>query len=667
MIIALIIAGLLQVIVYNLLVNQRDPQPPVAVEGVLDLTDWDFDSNGVVKLDGQWEFYWMQLLDPHDMVSSGGSGQKEYMRLPILWNSYRLKNEKKPPFGYATYHLKLKLIDGSFKALKISDMNTSYRLWIDGKLEATNGVVGKGPDDARPQYLPQIVVFSPEGGTVEIILQVSNFNYSLGGVPKSVVMGNSTQVIKLRENQKAFELFLIGTLLVMSLYHLGMFFLNRKEYSLLYFGLFCLLILIRTLLTGERFLVEQFPNVNWALALKIEILPVFWAPWVFLAFLRSLFPKEVNDRLFYTIFFLEIPAGALFLLIPARFFEAPVITFQVVLIFVSAYCFYVLIKALLKKRSGAGFLVVGYIILFFTVTNDVLCSQFLIQTNYIIPFGLLFFILFAIALQKKMVSAQEVVIRQQKKLKQAEKMAALGTLVSCVAHDINNPNNSVKLTSEALAETWKNVIPVIDEYVEENGDFQLAGRMYSEYKEAIIDDFSRITRNAERIQHIVKNLKTFGKKEEDALLREVHINSIVETAYELFFNENQTNSKITILLGNDIPKVRGSFWDLVQVIVNLLQNACQAQAGSRNDVVVSTRFDTASQKVNISIKDSGTGIAPNDLKKIKERFYTTKTDSGGMGLGLFISSGIVKRHKGELEIDSSLRRGTTVRILLNSI
>lgn len=666
-IVALILVGLIEVMVYNSVINTRNPQPPVAEEGFVDLSNWDFDKHGVVKLDGQWEFYWMQLLDPQDILSAGDVGQKEFMRLPCLWNSYRLKNEKKPPFGYATFYLKLKMPLGSFSALKIMDINTSYRLWINGRLEATNGVVGKGPEDARPQYLPQVVLFRPESETVQIVLQVSNFTYSLGGVPKSILIGNSTQIIKIRENQKAFEFFLIGTLMIMCLYHFGLFFLNRKEYSLLYFGFFCLLILIRTLLTGERFMVELFPNLNWALALKIEIIPVFWAPWVFLAFLRSLFPKEVDDRLFYIVLFLEMPAGLIFLFIPPLFFEAPVITFQMVLIFVSAYCFYVLIKALLKKRSGAGFLVTGYVILFFTVINDVLYSQFLIRTNYIIPFGLLIFILFAFALQKKMVRAQEVVLKQQKKLKQAEKMAALGTLVSCVAHDINNPNNSVKMTSQTLAETWKNVMPVIDEYVVENGDFQLSGRMYSEYREAILHDFSRITRNAERIQYIVNNLKTFGKKDDDALLQKIDINSIIETASDLFYNENKANSRVTTLLGHNIPKIRGSYWDLVQVIVNLLQNACQAQIGLRDDVLVRTRFDKETQKVSITIKDRGVGIALEDLKKIKEQFYTTKIASGGMGLGLFISSGIVKHHGGELEIDSSPGEGTTVRIFLNSI
>lgn len=658
----------IQILVYNHWVNKRVEKPPRSVEGVLDLMGWRFAEKGPVRLDGDWDFYWMQLLEPDDLMSGKAGREKDRMTLPRSWNRYLPEGKRKPACGYATFHLSVVLdASASLKALKIPDMNTSYKLWVNRELVAVNGVVGRNAREAVPQYLPKVAVFHAGGDTVDIVLQVSNFIYSLGGAWKSIVLGNAGQMIKLQGDRKAFELFLTGMLLMMCLYHFGLFFLNRREYSLLFFSLFSLLIMIRTLLTGERVLIEMFPTLNWALALKVEILPVFWGPWVFLAFLRALYPKEVSHKLFWGFFWLEIPGGFFFLLLPPDYFEAPVITFQVVLVLVSAYCFYMLIKAVLKKRSGAGFLLSGYVILFFTVVNDVLYSQFLIQTHYIIPFGLLIFILFALALQTKMVRAQEIVLKQQKELKHAEKMAVLGTLVSCVAHDINNPNNSVKMTSQALAETWRRIMPILDEYAEENGDFSIGGRMYSHQRKAVVDDFNRITRNSERIQYIVSGLKTFGRKQDDDLNAEIHINNVVETSLDLFYNERKTANKFSVRLGRNIPYVRGSYWDLVQVIINLVQNACQARVGDQGEVIVATRYDEQINKVIVSVRDFGAGIEKKVLANIREQFYTTKRESGGTGLGLFISSGIVKNHGGTLDIQSRPGRGTTVDISLDAV
>lgn len=318
-------------------------------------------------------------------------------------------------------------------------------------------------------------------------------------------------------------------------------------------------------------------------------------------------------------------------------------------------------------QSGAGFLLTGYIILFFTVINDVLYSQFLVQTHFIIPFGLLIFILFAFAMQTKMVRAQDIVSKQQKELKQAEKMATLGTLVSCVAHDINNPNNSVKMTSQVLADTWRCIMPILDEYAEENGDFSIGGRRYSDHRKAIMDDFNRITRNSERIQHIVNGLKTFSRKQDTELYTRIHINNVVETSLDLFYNERNTAGRFSIRLGRNIPYIRGSFWDLVQVIINLVQNACQARDGERNEVIVATRYDESNNKVIVRVKDYGVGMDKEVLDNIRKQFYTTRRESGGTGLGLFISSSIVKNHDGTLEIKSEPGRGTTVDISLDAV
>jgi polar amino acid transport system substrate-binding protein len=103
---------------------------------------------------------------------------------------------------------------------------------------------------------------------------------------------------------------------------------------------------------------------------------------------------------------------------------------------------------------------------------------------------------------------------------------------------------------------------------------------------------------------------------------------------------------------------------LEQVVVNLIQNACQALRARDEAVHVSTSYDRKSQHVNITVSDKGMGIVEEDLLRIKDPFFTTKREAGGTGLGLSISSAIINEHSGRLEIDSLKGEGTTASIIL---
>ncbi len=261
--------------------------------------------------------------------------------------------------------------------------------------------------------------------------------------------------------------------------------------------------------------------------------------------------------------------------------------------------------------------------------------------------------------------AEEQSRLQEQQLIQADKMVALGTLVSGVAHEINNPNNFVMLNIPVLHELWDNVEPIIEEHCEKKGDFFVGQMNYSELKESIPILFSGIKEGAVRIKNIVKELKDFARQDTSDLNQAVDINLVVKSAIILTSNLIKKSTRnFSAHYGENLPTITGNFQRLEQVVINLVQNSCQALGDDTKSVVVSTGYDKESGGIVIKVKDEGTGMNPEIQKKITDPFFTTKRDIGGTGLGLSVSSKIIDNHGGSLYFKSKAGKGTEAIVIL---
>jgi C4-dicarboxylate-specific signal transduction histidine kinase len=247
----------------------------------------------------------------------------------------------------------------------------------------------------------------------------------------------------------------------------------------------------------------------------------------------------------------------------------------------------------------------------------------------------------------------------------ASKMVALGTLVSGVAHEVNNPNNFIMLNSPILKEAWENAMPILEKYYEENGDFILGGMNYSEMRTNIPTLFTGISDGAKRIKQIVADLKNYVRDNTADLTQSVDINEVLKSAVSLLSNMiKKSTNQFTIEYDENSPLLKGNFQRLEQVMINLIQNACQALPDSQKGIFVSVKFDKERSNTVVSVRDEGMGIAPEEIVNITDPFFTTKQDSGGVGLGLSISSKIVEEHGGSMHFSSEIGAGTTVEIIL---
>ena len=261
--------------------------------------------------------------------------------------------------------------------------------------------------------------------------------------------------------------------------------------------------------------------------------------------------------------------------------------------------------------------------------------------------------------------AEEQAKLHQQQLMQASKMVALGTLVSGVAHEVNNPNNFIMLNSPILKEAWENAMPILEKYYKENGDFILGGMNYTEMRANIPTLFSGISEGSKRIKRIVDDLKNFVRDDSADLTQSVDINNVLKSAVSLLSNMiKKSTNQFSIEYGMKVPLIEGNSQRLEQVMINLIHNACQALPDAQKGIFITIRFDWKNSNIVIKVRDEGVGIPPETLDHITDPFFTTKHDSGGVGLGLSISSKIIEEHGGSMHFESENAAGTTVEIVL---
>jgi PAS domain S-box-containing protein len=265
---------------------------------------------------------------------------------------------------------------------------------------------------------------------------------------------------------------------------------------------------------------------------------------------------------------------------------------------------------------------------------------------------------------------EEIRLKEENRFRQAQlihanKMAALGILVTSVAHEISNPNNFIMHNNQVLAETWKDVFPVLREYYRENGDYYLGGIPLSEFDEVIPKLVYGIQDGSERIRNIVQNLRDFVRSDRARLDSMVDLAAVVANAITLMRAEigKHTNA-FSLQVIEHLPPVKGSAQKLEQVVINLLLNALQSLNERGQCVTVAIEFDEKSDQCLLKVSDEGAGMSEEVMNRITEPFFSTKLDRGGTGLGLYISNSIIREHKGTIVFTSEPGAGTTVTVRL---
>jgi PAS domain S-box-containing protein len=261
------------------------------------------------------------------------------------------------------------------------------------------------------------------------------------------------------------------------------------------------------------------------------------------------------------------------------------------------------------------------------------------------------------------VRAEEEVRARQAQLIHANRMTSLGTMVSGVAHEINNPNNLIMFNAPMIRAAWADADRVLASHYRENGEFSLGGLPYSEMRQVVPKLITGMTESSGRIRAIVEKLKNFARRDKEILDCKIDLNEVIRAAASILNHEIVKGCRnFRLDLAENLPMVKGCAQQLEQVMINLLMNSLQALPDRAKGIRVATSVNAETGVVEVRVIDEGVGISPELMNRLSEPFFSTKLESGGLGLGLSISSSIVLEHNGFLDFTSEVGKGTTARV-----
>ena len=386
----LIIIPIIVTLFFSCSSNVKNKKRPLAKNGILDLRNWDLKVDGPVKLDGEWNFFWKKFIPPENINKESKVSQ---INAPKVWTSQKINNKNLNRHGYATYHLKILLNPiNTPLAIKFPTVGCAYETYINGKKINQVGKVGKSYETMVPAYRPDVVDFIDLSNELDIVIYVSSFHQKFSGLWYSLHFGQSRDLVKMREDIIQRTLFLIGVIIIMFLYHIGLLLLRPNEKLPLYFALLCISLAIRHSFVGEITILSIFPEISMNWIKTFEYIGMYSAFIWGSLFIYNLFPDE-SSKIVFGIFNIPfIILSVITILTPTKIFTFLMAIAQGILVLSIIYMLYINIFAIIRKREGAITFFIGFFVAFSFLVNDFLFALYIINTFFMASYGLLILI-----------------------------------------------------------------------------------------------------------------------------------------------------------------------------------------------------------------------------------------------------------------------------------
>ncbi|NHN32017.1 histidine kinase [Paenibacillus sp. S3N08] len=652
-----------------------------AVQGVQDLTGWEFDSKNVVALNGEWNLYWSQLLDPTQIAQNRQeAGSHRWIQFPIVWKQQELGGILLSGTGYATMHLEVKLQPSSrVLALELPLIRTAYALWINGKPVANVGTVGTDRDSSNPAKLPQLILFpQADAAKLDIVLQVSNFHHKFGGVSNELILGNAEEMVSRHDKRMGLDMLLVGSLLLMGCYNLGLFLIRIREKTSLYLSLYCFLIGIRAMLVGEGSMFMLFPRLEWLTSLRIEYICFYMSMATVFIFCRVLYPGQTSVRMVHIAGWSFTACSLSTLILPPWIFTAMLQVYLLITTFVWGYAGLVLIKARLAKKEGSLFLLMGILVYGIAVGIDIANNNqwiYMQGVSSIGQFYAIFMASFIVSVKSfKAFSSVEILSRQLRDLniglesriqERTAELEETNHALEKINDDLERLETSRRHLLSNISHDLGTPMTLIQGYIEALIDKVVVGpEQQDKYLRLVLNRINGLNRLIADLFHLSK----LEARQIDFSMQELTVDQFIECFSERYVVE-VNNAGIHFNMITLLPEQNGrSLQRLIidinridQVFTNIVFNAIKhtPRGGS-----IQLGLEADEHSIQLKVQDTGVGIAPEDLPFIFDRFYkkdkSRNSAAGGSGLGLSIAKEIVEFHGGRIWAESTLGKGASI-------
>lgn len=680
-------------------ISAQDSPTFQSEEGVLDLTQVHVSENPI-KLEGEWEFYWQELLSPEDIHIRSTKDEKNnrLINIPSSWLDYPLDGQHLNGTGFATYRVVIELSEQDRNerlALRLPSIFNAYKLWVNGEVLTEVGVVGQDKGDMTPNLATRLVFFQPENDRVELVMQVSNFHHKRGGITQYIEFGGS-EVLTVKTNLKiAAEMFITASLLVIGIYHLLLFILRRKDRAQLYFGLFTMMFGIRSLLVGELLITKLWPAIPWELQFKIEYLILCSGAYVITMYSECIFPNYVSRRIILGTRIVTAAFCIVIVVTPALIYTKLLLLIGVMTVLTMIYLMVGLAIAAVRRMEGALIFLSVSVVALVTVINDFLYYNEWSLIRNTSPLGLLVFTIAQMILLSsrftKAASNEERITRelQDANNKLTEMNINLEQIVQERTHALSVAHDDLRTSYDRLLHSEQGRKKLLA-YITHDLRMPLSSMLG--YVEAVQDGvkperneqyLKYIQDNTIRINRMIEELSFLSHLETGQVsfqMEPVHVTHFLRgffEQYELVVYDAGLDFMLDIGDAEDqqpnLPVVEMDAQRFDQALFNLVSNAMKfTSSGGLVRIGLAVEELNHTRYAIISVQDSGIGVPPDQLEKIFDRNYRydrpgVENSVEGSGLGLAICREIIQAHGGTVRAESDGKTGLIIYISLPCI
>ncbi|SEW42956.1 hybrid sensor histidine kinase/response regulator [[Clostridium] fimetarium] len=613
------------------------PSVPICTNGVLDLSHWRLGDDGTVPLNGKWEFYPDRLLSTTD-INNPSLKNVEYLQVPGRWANKKADIDIADR-GIGTYHLIIKTNgETSQYGLKITNIRSSCRIYANGK-EITK--VGNPTTTYSTAYetsiLPVMAFFPSDNDTIDLVIQVANWDYVNGGIIQPIYLGSQQGILHTDFIHKMLESIGIAALMIFGCLFVAIYFFSRHNKHLLFLGLVCISYTFVKVADGEKFFNFIFNSISYLNVLRFKNTAICLSIIFMGLFIRELGKDFIPLRVLKGII-LSLSCGVLLLLI-IRNKDLYLVEMMLSFFDISSYVIYSIFIFRAARRAKYG--TIGkngtlLLLLFVSLITISFCGAYLYFTSilhtYISPSLILLCGLsmasFLYIIQ--FVKANDSMNAWNQKLIQADK----------------EKDQLLIQTSNAFKTPLYSIISVAKSTVDSGED---SGR---QQKNLIL-----ISSVAARLSSLVNDIIDFQSIKNHTLrlnCRDFDVSGTIQAVNEVLIHIKKGEQ---VQLQNAVPI--GCFYvhadedRLHQILIHIVGNALRyTQTG-----FVKITAEVIDGEIQIYVMDTGVGISQEDQKNLfDDRFSEQKDESSDpffIGMGLKISKMLAKNMQGNLFLKKS--------------
>lgn len=610
------------------------PSQPRAIQGELDLSNWKFDDQQTVTLNGQWNFYPDNFIPP----STSFNDTVRYANSTEVPGTF---NDTSSESNFGTYRLRVLLPRSNTSyGIHIPEIKTAYRLYINGSLIHESGNPDKTSIGTISKVLPYTGNFTVEQSKMDVVIHVSNFHYhNKGGIIQSIKFGTVYAVLNQKHFNENMQLLVCIILLLHMLYVVILYFVGHRQKELFYFAGIILFALMVTLMDDDRMLLQWFP-INFEWAVRMRIIGYSALTYCLVLCTKHLLNVHRFRKLIFSfsIFFYSYAAATLFFPLSWLNYTSKIIG----VFMISAIILVPIISRQAVRRGqeeAISILLAGIAVSFNMAFSGLFKSWFEFEKDLpYYPIDLIIaFVVFASFWFVRFTKTATRAEKQAEELRKVDKQK--DEFLANTSHELRNPLHAIINMAQSIMIRRDRKLDASDH-----------------------EDLTLITKVGKRMFHLLDDLIDITLLKDGRITLDTTSVSLPAVAKGVVHMLNYMTVNKNVKLHNEIPdslpNVTADENRVTQIMFNLVHNALKyTKEGS-----VSLRAETRNEAVYVHIIDTGIGINEEMQQRIfspYEQADSSITSPGsGLGLGLSISKKLVELHGGTLVLKSVPGQGS---------